>query len=238
MRGRALPYQGVIVLTKFVLNSVTMCPSGLHPSLQLVHVISTGQDGPTLVEPGLKFWGLILGKSCPVHNLFFLQNVHSSKAYFFLLLLCSKSLLYVFFFPLLMPAFFLHLSAGTAQLPGLDCRYLGRGRLKQLKKQIICPLFCPSSGQWHTRDSTQETVLMTLSKLWWGFFVCVFLANYGICYILIRNLLLPWAEPPSGRYRRKVFQKQSDGETWLRSCAWQHGNWYCLLELGGLTKTL
>ena len=33
-------------------------------------------------------------------------------------------------------------------------------------------------------------------------------ANYGIHYILIGNFLLPRAESPSGRYRRKLFQKQ------------------------------
>lgn len=34
-------------------------------------------------------------------------------------------------------------------------------------------------------------------------------ANYGIYYILIGNFLLPRAESPSGRHRRKLFQKQS-----------------------------
>lgn len=34
-------------------------------------------------------------------------------------------------------------------------------------------------------------------------------ANYGIYYILIGNFLLPQAESPSGRYRRKLSQKQA-----------------------------
>lgn len=37
-------------------------------------------------------------------------------------------------------------------------------------------------------------------------------ANYGIYYILMGNFLLPQAESPSGRYRRKLSQKQGGME--------------------------
>lgn len=59
-------------------------------------------------------------------------------------------------------------------------------------------------------------------------------ANYGIYYILIGNFLLPQAESPSGRYRRKLSQKQGamekpgsallcGGSTGIRIVHWSWG---------------